>query len=641
MSDGTREARYAYGHDGGTVTNIDIGGLVRVSRTLDGLDRLTDTTTRVGDEILHRSAYQLNDADQRIRQTLADGRYWAYAYDQLGQLVSAKQYSAAGVPVDDAQFTYAFDSIGNRINASSSAESVPSVVDYSSNELNQYLQIEQSGQAAPMYRGTIFLLDPSPSSAPPSSSVEQLTYDADGNLLSDGSWQYTWNGENRLIETESLPVVTDAAKVKVVNLYDYMGRRVRKTVSTDYSGGTYSITNVTHFVWDGYNIVAEMSGGTGSTPSVTNSYTWGLDLSGSPQGAGGVGGLLTIHEGRDGSPSRPFFPAFDGNGNVVNLVDASDGTTAATYEYDPFGNIISSSGPMAETNPFRFSTKPTDLQTDLIMYQLRPYSPTLGRFLTRDPIEERSDENLYLFVRNCALSSYDLVGLWHSDVHKDKTREWATLKVKIPDSGSELIANSDDNADSIWDPTALPFTDNNWSWHFDRSGGGKDSRLKHFSRKLNSAKFFCNWDAHGRDDWDLAGKHLGYGLHALQDWVAHGDFNRKKEAPYINSVGHDIVLALKYVHNGLAPSGSGGSGSAPDDVTLDANGPDGRASFLVLHFAMTTSVGDRLYWAYFHPGTKRIKLTERKTVAGLSEFQEYVRKHGKPCGECMKHYVGD
>ena len=199
-------------------------------------------------------------------------------------------------------------------------------------------------------------------------------------------------------------MVTDAAKVKVVNLYDYMGRRVRKTVSTDYSGGTYSITNVTHFVWDGYNIVAEMSGGTGSTPSVTNSYTWGLDLSGSPQGAGGVGGLLTIHEGRDGSPSRPFFPAFDGNGNVVNLVDAGDGTIAATYEYSPFGQLLRSTGPMASDNSVRWSTKHTDDETDLVMYEFRAYSPTLGRWLSRDPIGIRGGLNLYGFAGNNAIN---------------------------------------------------------------------------------------------------------------------------------------------------------------------------------------------------------------------------------------------
>jgi hypothetical protein len=46
---------------------------------------------------------------------------------------------------------------------------------------------------------------------------------------------------------------------------------------------------------------------------------WGLDLSGSEQGAGGVGGLLLFNDSTDG----PSFPAFDGNGNVVGLYKGS------------------------------------------------------------------------------------------------------------------------------------------------------------------------------------------------------------------------------------------------------------------------------------------------------------------------------
>ena len=71
-----------------------------------------------------------------------------------------------------------------------------------------------------------------------------------------GIWTNTWNAENRLIKTESLSSVPDAFKVCVENEYDYMGRRFRKTVKDNYSGGTYTTTNVTTYVWDGMNIIA-------------------------------------------------------------------------------------------------------------------------------------------------------------------------------------------------------------------------------------------------------------------------------------------------------------------------------------------------------------------------------------------------
>lgn len=211
--------------------------------------------------------------------------------------------------------------------------------------------------------------------------------------------------ENRLIKSESLASVPDAAKVKVENLYDYMGRRVKKTVSSDYSGGFYTTTNVTTYMWDGFNIIAEMS-----DAGYTNWYTYGLDLSGTLQGAGGVGGALAMT--RDtGTATNTYLYCFDGNGNVVNLVDAGDGIIAATYEYSPFGSLIRSTGTMADDNPVRWSTKHTDDETGLVMYELRAYSPGLGRFIRRDPVQERGGRNLYCFVKNRPIFAVDRLGL--------------------------------------------------------------------------------------------------------------------------------------------------------------------------------------------------------------------------------------
>jgi len=92
--------------------------------------------------------------------------------------------------------------------------------------------------------------------------------------------------ENRLIKTESIPSVPDEFKVCVENEYDYLGRRFRKTVKDDYSGGTYTTTNVTTFIYNGWLPIAEIGNG------YTNYMTWGLDDSGTLNGAGGVGGLL-------------------------------------------------------------------------------------------------------------------------------------------------------------------------------------------------------------------------------------------------------------------------------------------------------------------------------------------------------------
>jgi len=64
------------------------------------------------------------------------------------------------------------------------------------------------------------------------------------------------------------------------------------------------------------------------------------------------------------------FPCYDANGNITDLVD-TNGTVAAHYQYDPYGNITAASGNEASNNPFRFSTKDHDNETDLVYYGYR------------------------------------------------------------------------------------------------------------------------------------------------------------------------------------------------------------------------------------------------------------------------------
>ena len=66
----------------------------------------------------------------------------------------------------------------------------------------------------------------------------------------------------------------------------------------------------------------------------------------------------------------------------------------------PFGELLRATGPMAKTNPFRFSTKFQDDEADLLCYRDRYYSTTGGRWLSRDPIGETSGINLYAAWRN-------------------------------------------------------------------------------------------------------------------------------------------------------------------------------------------------------------------------------------------------
>jgi RHS repeat-associated protein len=77
----------------------------------------------------------------------------------------------------------------------------------------------------------------------------------------------------------------------------------------------------------------------------------------------------------------------------------------------PFGEVIRTTGPLAKTNPFRFSTKYQDDETDLLYYGYRYYKASTGRWVGRDPIGELGGENLYGFVENDPLDFVDFNGL--------------------------------------------------------------------------------------------------------------------------------------------------------------------------------------------------------------------------------------
>jgi RHS repeat-associated protein len=143
---------------------------------------------------------------------------------------------------------------------------------------------------------------------------------------------------------------------------------------------------------------------------------WGDDLSGTMQDAGGVGGLLALTEPSNPLATNAQFVAYDGNGNVSALVDGGSGALTANYEYGPFGEGVRATGPLAKGDPFRFSTKYCDDQTDMIMYTARPYAPFIGHFLSRDPIEEDGGLNLYMFCGNDSVDNWDLLGdAWKVD----------------------------------------------------------------------------------------------------------------------------------------------------------------------------------------------------------------------------------
>lgn len=262
------------------------------------------------------------------------------------------------------------------------------------------------------------------------------TYDANGNLIANGELSLVYDDENQLIQI----INTNAAeKFKIVLSYDGLGRlrhrekygvgggaeRSEAEIESDPGGGGISWL-LQHERWYGYDgmlVIQELD--QDLVPTVH--YTRGTDLSGSLQGAGGIGGLLARTEANVDT----FYHA-DGNGNITYLVDGNQ-ALAASYRYDSFGNIISQSGDLADANLYRFSSKMFDPLSGLYYYGYRWYSPQLQRWMNRDPIFESGGINLYSYVLNDPNDLFDPFGLLDKVlVNKDSEPELYDIHVKYP-----------------------------------------------------------------------------------------------------------------------------------------------------------------------------------------------------------------
>jgi len=227
-------------------------------------------------------------------------------------------------------------------------------------------------------------------------------YDANGNLTNDGLRCFAYDDENQLIQ------VWETNQWQSKFSYDgKLRRRIRQEYTWSSAIGNWSLTNEVRYVYDGNLVVQERD--TNNLPTTT--YTRGKDLSGSLEGAGGIGGLLArwtplsaVASGGGGC----FYHA-DGNGNITMLINASQ-ASVANYLYDAFGNVLAKSGLLAEVNLYRFSSKEVHVNSGLVYYLYRYYDPNLQRWLNRDPIGEKGGINLYDFVMNDTQDKIDIYG---------------------------------------------------------------------------------------------------------------------------------------------------------------------------------------------------------------------------------------
>ena len=189
--------------------------------------------------------------------------------------------------------------------------------------------------------------------------AEAIAHDLDGNLTGDGRWEFGWDGENRLVDirTRAQAYTNGVPRQRVRFDYDASGRVLERR-EFRWEAGAWTNNLTTRYLYDGWQCIAEFNG-SGAT---RRTHVWGLDLSESRRGAGGLGGLLWLNTATNGT----HVAAYDGNGSVLGLIGTT-GQVTARYEYGPFGELLRMSGDaLAADNPWRWGTKRVDPTTDLV-----------------------------------------------------------------------------------------------------------------------------------------------------------------------------------------------------------------------------------------------------------------------------------
>jgi RHS repeat-associated protein len=416
-------ASYAYTLDH-KVSSIVFSNGTKTVKTYDNVGRLDKVLhMNPGGTALWSETSRYDHRDRRTARIHHDGKADLFSYDPAGQVTAAAYGQSAlilpqDLKADTAQppavtrwdQTFAYDPAGNRsqFTEAPASNAEPDAIrqwNYQANAANQYTAVKETTSTE--------------------ASTTEPRYDPNGNLLTDDRNTYTWDADIHLLSVTTKPSegrAPGSGQLETLNQkpvtsefrYDPLHRRVAR-LEPD---GT-----LTHFIHDGWNVIAEYATPPNRKSQIVNHklpsarHIWGHDISGKPQGAGGIGGLLTSTHNiatttndEPGTKNLSFFFNYDSNGNVVVLTDLK-GQESGRYAYDAFGKTLLATGAMAQQNRYRFSTKPVEFASGLCFYGYRYYSPELGRWLSRDPITEVGGVNLYGMVGNSPSNYNDTLGL--------------------------------------------------------------------------------------------------------------------------------------------------------------------------------------------------------------------------------------
>src|SRR5579883_3407205 len=362
-------------------TDPEGGSTTYVYDTLHRLQTLTPPTAFGSGSF----GFSYDALSRRTQMTRPNNVTTNYAYDNLSRLTSVL-HQLAGSTIDGAMYTVY--NAGNRTAKTDQRTAV--ATSYRYDNIYQLLSAMQGATTTENYTYDPVgnrLSDLTTSGWSNNTSNEltsrpgvSYTFDNNGNTLtkadSTGTTTYTWDFENRLTSA-TLPGAGGIVSFK----YDPFGHRIYKSSSTGTS----------IYAYDGDDLIEE----TNASGGVVARYTHTTDKIDEPAA------ML-----RSGATS--YYQA-DGLGSITSL-SSTAGALAQTYTFDSFGKQISSSGSLI--NPFQFTSRELDTETNLYYFRERYYDPQPGRFLSEDPAWFDAGINFYTYVRNNPINFTDPSGLY-------------------------------------------------------------------------------------------------------------------------------------------------------------------------------------------------------------------------------------
>lgn len=161
-------------------------------------------------------------------------------------------------------------------------------------------------------------------------------------------------------------------------------------------------------IYDPFHRIVKIVETTGGTVTSTKQFVWAGDQLCEERDAVGTVTRRFFADGEQIAGTNYYYTR-DHLGSVRELTDGG-GNVVAALCYDPYGRTTKLGGNSVEPS-FGYAGMYLHSRSGLNLTPGRPYSATLGRFISRDPAEEEGSQNLYSYVDNDPVDFIDPTGL--------------------------------------------------------------------------------------------------------------------------------------------------------------------------------------------------------------------------------------